>query len=206
MGYIILIAIGVILFFIGNFVFDEFYDDGFITIGEIMIIAGIALIIYGLFMTRPINTQAAEIQEAKYIQGAGITAHMNATLYSALNEPELTATEEEIDLLARMITAEQGYGASETDYYMTGSVVLNRVASSNFPNTVYDVIYQNNPRQYQCVTNGHINREYDEVAWEVAEELLTEGTNIDGRVVYQAEFTQGHGVYAQRGKTFYCYE
>ena len=204
MGYIILIIIGVILFFVGNFIFDEFDGDTPLIIGEIMLLVGIGLIVYGLFMTRPIDTQAAEIQETKYIHGAGVTAHMNATLYSALNEPELTVTEDDIDLLARMITAEQGYGANETDYYMTGSVVLNRVASSKFPNTVRDVINQSG--QYQCVTNGHINREYDDVAWEVAEELLTEGTTIDGKVVYQAEFTQGHGIYTQRGKTFYCYE
>lgn len=136
--------------------------------------------------------------------GAGITAHMNIIRQNALMEEEPMTTEEEIDLLARLLTAEQGYDADEYDYYLTGSVVINRVISEKFPNSIYNVIYQ--PGQYECTWNGHIKREYDMVAWEIAEELLTEGTQLDERIVYQAEFKQGSGVYEKRGRTYYCYE
>jgi N-acetylmuramoyl-L-alanine amidase len=121
-----------------------------------------------------------------------------------MNEPELLTTEDEIDLLARLLTAEQGYNADEMDYYMTGSVIINRIKSEKFPNSLYEVVFQSG--QYQCVSNNHINREYDDVAWEVAEELLEEGTTIDERVTYQAEFEQGRGVYEKRGRTYYCYQ
>jgi N-acetylmuramoyl-L-alanine amidase len=35
-------------------------------------------------------------------------------------------------------------------------VILNRVDSAYFPNTVYDVIYQ--PNQFSCVWNGRVER------------------------------------------------
>ncbi len=121
-------------------------------------------------------------------------------------------TEEDIDLLARLITAEQGYATSYggatgsriiEDYYLTGSVVLNRMNSPEFPDTLRDVIYQCG--QYDVVNNGAIERDYDDIAWEVAEELLTYGADIPDNVVFQAEFTQGSGVYKQSGRTYYCY-
>lgn len=114
--------------------------------------------------------------------------------------------EADIELLARLITAEQGYGADEKLYFYTGSVVLNRVNSDVFPNTLQEVIYQRNPLQYQCTENGHINRPYDDVAWEVAEALLTEGSVLPENVVYQAEFKQGSGVYEKIGRTYFCYK
>jgi len=204
MIWIIAIAGGIALFLLGNFVWDEYEDDGTSTIGMIMLIAGIALIILGLIKTAPLNVQAAEKQNCYIAQGAGVTAHMNALRYAYLHEPELLTEESEIDLLARAITAEQGYHADELDYYLTGSVIINRVNSPSFPNTVYEVLIQSG--QYQCVANGHIDREFDELAWEVAEELLTQGTTIDAKIVYQAEFEQGSKVYRHRGKTYYCYQ
>jgi hypothetical protein len=200
------IILGVCLFFLGNFVWDEYDDEPKLTWGMSLMILGIAFIVLGLVMTAPMNVKAEEKTNTYMVQGAGVTAHMNALRYAYMNEPELLTEESEIDLLARLMTAEQGYNADEMDYYLTGSVIINRVNSPNFPNTVYEVIFQSNPRQYQCVINGHINREYDEVAWEVAEELLTEGTQLNEHIVYQAEFEQGKGVYTKRGRTYYCYQ
>ena len=116
-------------------------------------------------------------------------------------EPELD--ENEIDLLARLMTAEQGYNATETEYYYTGSVVLNRVNNKRFPNSIYNVIYQNG--QYECVSNKHINRPYADVAWEIAEDLLINGSILPENVVFQAEFKQGRGIYAKIGRTYFCY-
>jgi hypothetical protein len=111
---------------------------------------------------------------------------------------------EDVDLLARLITAEQGYNAGEDAYYYTASVVWNRMNSDKFPDEMRDVIYQ--PGQYQCVENGHIERDYDDVAWEVAVAVLEDGTWIPENVVYQAEFEQGSGVWEQVGRTYFCYE
>jgi len=204
MVWVAMIILGVCLFFLGNFVWDEYDDEHKLTWGMLLMILGIAFTVLGLVKTAPMNVQAAEKTNAYMVQGAGVTAHMNALRYAYMNEPELLTTESEIDLLARAITAEQGYGADEMDYYMTGSVIINRIKSEKFPNSLYEVVFQSG--QYQCVSNGHIDREYDDIAWEVAEELLTEGTQLNERIVYQAEFKQGSGVYEQRGRTYYCYQ
>ena len=118
-----------------------------------------------------------------------------------VKEPQID--EADIDLLARLMTAEQGYNADEKAYLYTGSVVINRVNSEYFPNTLKEVIYQ--AGQYECVSNGHINRDYDAVAWEIAEGLLVEGATIPSNVVFQAEFKQGGGVYDKIGRTYFCY-
>jgi hypothetical protein len=76
--------------------------------------------------------------------------------------------------------------------------------SDKFPNTLQEVI--NQPGQYQSVRNGHINKEYDDIAWEIAEELLVYGTTIDESIVFQAEFQQGSGTYRKIGNTYFCYE
>ena len=152
------------------------------------------------------TTDATALNTDEKVTGAGVTAHMNAVLRNALREepPELKLTnEEEIELLARLITAETG-GTDEYLSYLTGSVVINRMKSDKFPNTVFAVIYQKN--QYECTWNGHIYKPYTDLAWEIAEELLTYGTTIDESVVYQSEFTQGGGVFQQIGRTYFCYE
>lgn len=202
MIWVLVIFLGVCSFFIGNFILDEYDDDNKTTLGMVLVILGAVFVIAGLVRTAHMNVEAKE--KSVYISGAGVTAHMNALRYAYLNEPELLTTEDEIDLLARLLTAEQGYNADEMDYYMTGSVIVNRIKSEKFPNSLYEVVFQSG--QYQCVSNNHINREYDDVAWEVAEELLEEGTTIDERVTYQAEFEQGSGVYKKRGRTYYCYQ
>ena len=174
-------------------------------------IIGMLLIIGGCFIQRPIDAEAHG--NTFKSRGAGVTAHMNATLYNSLNDTfdGKHVRESDIDLLARLITAEQGYsdGVDADDYelraYLVGSVVINRIKSKDFPNTLWDVIYQNDPIQYQCIENGHIYKEYDPIAWEIAEELLTYGTTIDESIVYAAEFPQGKGVYKQVGKTYFCY-
>jgi spore germination cell wall hydrolase CwlJ-like protein len=142
---------------------------------------------------------------------AGVTAHIGIVLDHALNDEPPTVEQEDIELLARLITAEQGYSANyddEEEYeelaYLTGSVVINRINSEKFPNTLREVIEQ--PGQYQCYSNGHIDRPFDDIAYEIAEELLVFGTTIDEGIVFQSEFQQGSGVYRQIGNTYFCYE
>lgn len=60
----------------------------------------------------------------------------------------------DIALLARLIHAE-ARGESYTGQVAVGAVVLNRVKSSSFPNTISGVIYQ--PYAFTCVQDGQIN-------------------------------------------------
>jgi hypothetical protein len=132
---------------------------------------------------------------------AGATAYMNAVWEIELTT-ETDVTEDEIELLAKLITAEVG-GVDEEASYLCGSVVINRMNSEKFPNTLEEVIYQKG--QYQCSWNGALNKDYTDLSWEIAEELLTEGTIIPDNVVWQSEFAQGDGIYKQVGRTYFCY-
>lgn len=68
-------------------------------------------------------------------------------------------TPQDLDLLARLITAEAD-AEPYTGKVAVGAVVLNRVRSSTFPNSIRSVIYQYEDRTYQFepVMNGWINR------------------------------------------------
>lgn len=79
------------------------------------------------------------------------------TMEQAIEEPEPQITEQpidEIELLARCIEAEAGT-QSLLGKRLVADVILNRVASPAFPNTIAEVIYQEG--QFAVVANGTIN-------------------------------------------------
>ena len=115
-------------------------------------------------------------------------------------EAETKYTENDFELLARVIEAEAG---GESDYHKlcVGTVVMNRVASDKYPSTIEGVIYQ--PGQYQCVTNSHINKEPSKSSYKAAESILDGRRMFRSSVVYQAEFIQGK-VVEKVGNTYFC--
>lgn len=111
---------------------------------------------------------------------------------------------EALELLAHLIYSEVGSDGEESMYY-AGSVVLNRIKNSEYPDNLYDVIYQRG--QYQVTWNGGLYKETpSDIAYEVAADLLNEGSVTPEEVIYQAEFKQGSGVYEKIGNTYYCYQ
>lgn len=62
-------------------------------------------------------------------------------------------TAEEQDLFERTVTAEAG-GEPYEGQVAVAAVILNRIASPDFPNTMKDVIYQ--PYQFEAVSTGYI--------------------------------------------------
>lgn len=116
-------------------------------------------------------------------------------------EPE-AVSEEDVDLLARLIWSETGILGCRSMYF-TGSVVLNRMASPEFPNTLREVIYQRG--QYAVTWNGGIDKEPSKDAVYIARDLLENGSWLPHDVVFQAEFIQGSGVFEKIGNTYYCY-
>lgn len=115
-------------------------------------------------------------------------------------ELETKYTEYDFELLARVIEAEAG---GESDYHKlcVGTVVMNRVDSEKYPDTIEGVIYQ--PGQYQCVTNSHINKEPSKSSYKAAEHILDGRRMFRNSVVYQAEFIQGK-VVEKVGNTYFC--
>lgn len=112
--------------------------------------------------------------------------------------------EEELELLAHLIYAEAGAEWCDDEMlYQVGSVVLNRMASDYFPSTMYEVIYQEG--QYACTWDGNIEKEPDERAYRIAEDLLRNGSTLPENVIFQAQFKQGDGVYAKVQNMYFCY-
>jgi hypothetical protein len=113
-------------------------------------------------------------------------------------------TQADLDLLARVICCEAGSSWLTDEHQLAvGSVVLNRVADSRFPNTISGVVYQKG--QYACVPNGAINRTPSERALKNAKYLLENGVTIPTNVVWQAQFRQGNGVWKYVQGHYFCY-
>ena len=83
-------------------------------------------------------------------------------------------------LLARLIYAE-ARGESYKGKVAVGAVVLNRVRSSQFPNTLSGVIYQKNA--FESVTNGSINNTPDSDCIRAAKEAMN-GWDPTGGCLY----------------------
>ncbi|HEX6988593.1 MAG TPA: stalk domain-containing protein [Bacillota bacterium] len=70
-------------------------------------------------------------------------------------KPVVPYTEQELDLLTRLINAE-AYDEPYEGMVAVGAVVVNRVLDPEWPDTIYDVIMH--PGQFTPVWNGHIDR------------------------------------------------
>lgn len=112
--------------------------------------------------------------------------------------------ENELEELAHLIMAEGGASNLNDEVrYGIGSVVLNRVESEKYPNTIHDVIHQRG----QYSTKGYyMNLEPTEACYSVAYDLLANGTNYPKNVIYQSMFKQGSGTYKLVDGEYFCYE
>ena len=100
---------------------------------------------------------------------------------------EHTFTQNDINLLASLIQSEAGNNASSDELQQwVGQVVMNRVASDLFPNTMYDVIHQKG--QYSTAKNLKTPTER---ALKNAEIVLRGESNCPRDVIWQANFKQG---------------
>jgi len=113
-------------------------------------------------------------------------------------------------LLSKIIYAEAGSEWLSDDWKMcVGEVVLNRVESPEFPNTISEVIAQ--PGQYYGVNSGYFNSLLPSYRCaRIAVRLLNGERLLEPSVVFQANFRQGSGTcqsYYDKylGYTYFCY-
>ncbi len=118
-------------------------------------------------------------------------------------EPVPSYTAEELDIMAHLLCGECQTGSEELQKAV-GSVVLNRVNHQSYPNDIRSVVFQRG--QYACTWDGNYYRTPTERNWEVADWLLRNGSTLPPNVIFQAQFRQGHGVYARIGSEVFCYE
>ena len=111
--------------------------------------------------------------------------------------------------VAHLMMGEAGYTDS-TERRYTASVLLNRVDSDKFPNTIGECLYQEG--QYTTVRDGgEFWQEPTADCWKDAEDLLTQWydtgeTDLPESVLYQGTFPQGSGIYliSEWGQ-YFCY-
>ncbi len=104
------------------------------------------------------------------------------------NAAGVPATQTNINLLARIAAAEEG-NRSLQDQIGVDAVVLNRVRSSQFPNTVSGVIFQ--PGQFTSVANGYYyNAPVTATSIQAAKDALA-GADPTGGALYFYDPTQG---------------
>ena len=104
-----------------------------------------------------------------------------------VDEPIISVSNEDIELLA-LVTMAETEGESEEGKRMVIDIILNRVDSERFDNTISEVIYA--PNQFTSMWNGRVDRCYvaDDICQLVIEEL-TNRTNYD--VLYFTAYQYG---------------
>jgi spore germination cell wall hydrolase CwlJ-like protein len=119
-------------------------------------------------------------------------------------EPVYDFTEEEVDLLARLINSEAGIESYDCKLAV-GSTVLNRMESDEFPDTLEDVVYQRKPCvQFSVILSidgkRPINKEPSKDSIKAAEYLKQNGSILPNQVmVFYADYID-HGWVTTRPK------
>lgn len=103
------------------------------------------------------------------IAGPATLKAMGITSSSSSSSGNSTSNSTDLNLLARAIHGE-ARGESYTGKVAVGAVILNRVKSSKFPNTIAGVIYQ--PGAFDAVRDGQINLAPDSTSIKAAQDAL----------------------------------
>ncbi|MGO4376180.1 cell wall hydrolase, partial [Paenibacillus sp. MCAF20] len=94
---------------------------------------------------------------------------------------KVSVNQKELDLLARIIYAESR-GEPYKGQIAVGAVVMNRVAASDFPNTVQGVIEQ--PGAFTAVDDGQYYMKPDSTAYKAALEAIRGNDPTNGALYY----------------------
>ena len=114
------------------------------------------------------------------IVGAKTAAALGMTL-SGSSSSNSSYSSSDLYLLAKCIYAE-ARGEPYIGQVAIGAVVLNRVESSSFPNTIAGVIYQ--PYAFTAVSDGQINLEPNDTAYKAARDALNGWDPTNGCIYY----------------------
>lgn len=113
------------------------------------------------------------------IVGAKTAAALGMTLTSSSSNSSYSS--QDVYLLAKCIHAE-ARGEPYVGQVAVGAVVLNRVRSSSFPNTIAGVIYQ--PYAFTAVIDGQMNLEPNETAYNAARDAMNGWDPTNGCIYY----------------------
>ncbi|HBF44674.1 MAG TPA: spore cortex-lytic enzyme [Clostridiales bacterium] len=129
-----------------------------------------------MYFQRKNGLTADGIVGAKTLKALGISTSGSSTSTNGSNY-----SDNDLNLLAKLIYGE-ARGESYTGQVAVGAVVLNRVKSSSFPNTISGVIYQKNA--FTAVSDGQINLTPDQTARKAAKDALNGWDPTNGALYY----------------------
>ena len=102
-------------------------------------------------------------------------------IYTSSNSSSSSSNSNNVNLLARLVYGE-ARGEPYTGQVAVAAVVLNRVKSSSFPNTIAGVIYQNGA--FDVVKDGQINMSPNSTAIKAAQDALNGWDPSYGAIYY----------------------
>lgn len=117
------------------------------------------------------------------------------------------ATESNINLLARIISAE-GRGESYIGQVAIGAVICNRIEHPSFPDTLQGVIYQNGA--FTALVDGQFNEPIAESAYQAARDAISGWDPSGGAIYYynpsktDNEFITSREVIKVIGEHYFC--
>ena len=101
-------------------------------------------------------------------------------IFTKSSSPSSTGGQSNINLLARLISAESR-GEPYTGQVAVGAVVLNRMEHPSFPDTMAGVIYQQDA--FTCLQDGEFNKPVAESAYRAARDAMN-GWDPSGGAIY----------------------
>ena len=131
-------------------------------------------LLVGLYIS--LNFESLEITTEVF---AAITDQSSTSTKKQTDQSSTNNSKDMVELLARLINGE-ARGEPYKGQVAVGAVVMNRVKSSEFPDTISGVIYQKG--QFSCVTDGQINKAIDEnsTVYKAAREALNGADPTNG--------------------------
>lgn len=154
------------------------------------------------------SVQSIENQFIEYCnEEKDIVYNSNECIVESKLESNTTYTEEELDMLSRVIHGEAGSDCiSDEHQQLVGAVVMNRIKDPRFPNTMEEVIMAEG--QYDCVKRGTYYEQPSERTIENAKKVLNGEVVVPPDLVFQANFKQGYEVYkifdTPYSRTYFC--
>ena len=113
----------------------------------------------------------------------GMNDSYNALIGNSNNKPSTSTNYSSSDLylMAKAIYAE-GRGESYVGQVAIGAVIMNRLKSPSFPNTIAGIIYQKGA--FTAVADGQINLEPDQTAYNAARDAMNGWDPTYGAIYY----------------------
>ncbi len=115
------------------------------------------------------------------IVGVKTAAALGVSLSTSSKTTSNSISNSDLTLLAKAVYAE-ARGESYVGQVAVAAVILNRVKSSKFPNTISGVIYQ--PYAFTCVNDGQINLTPNQSAYNAAQDALNGWDPTYGAIYY----------------------